>query len=159
MIVIADNSVISGLADAGLLDLIPLLFDSVAIPKAVFAEGTDVAAPARLRAFLAERPAWLVVLPDPVILLPEAANLGPGEAAAISLAWELRETGSTLILDDHMARKLASALGLRVTGSLGLLVDAHLQGFLDFDDALAKLTATGFWLSPGIVAEAKRKLS
>lgn len=51
-----------------------------------------------------------------------ARFIDPGEASAIALALEL--TGSTVILDDLKARKIAKARGLEVTGTLGVLLRA-----------------------------------
>lgn len=49
-----------------------------------------------------------------------ATALGPGEAAVIQLALQLGI--GTVCMDDAKARRAARAVGLEVTGSLGLLI-------------------------------------
>jgi predicted nucleic acid-binding protein len=42
------------------------------------------------------------------------------------LALEMRE--AVVVLDDDLAQRVAQTLGLRLTGPLGLLIDAKKQG-------------------------------
>ena len=51
-----------------------------------------------------------------------------GEASAIALA--LETPGSTLIIDDYRARKVAQKLNLKFTGTIGVLVKAKLIGVI-----------------------------
>ena len=51
-----------------------------------------------------------------------------GEASAIALA--LETPGSTLIIDDYRARKVAQKLNLKFTGTIGVLVKAKLTGVI-----------------------------
>jgi uncharacterized protein len=53
-------------------------------------------------------------------------NLHAGESEAITLALERR--CDAIILDDKMARETAGRLGLRVIGTLGLLILAKEKG-------------------------------
>lgn len=55
-------------------------------------------------------------------------NVDRGEASAIALA--LDHPGCTVILDDRKARILADALGLKVTGTLGIIVKAKKSGVI-----------------------------
>lgn len=74
------------------------------------------------------------------------ATLGLGEAACIVLGMTI---GSNLvILDDRIARLHAKAQGLRITGTVGILLAAAEKGKLDFEQSLSKLITTGFRLSP-----------
>ena len=47
--------------------------------------------------------------------------------------------------------------GLRITGLLGVIRDAALRGFLDFDDAIRKLRNTDFRVSPEVEALVRRQ--
>jgi predicted nucleic acid-binding protein len=97
----------------------------------------------------------LEILPDP----PPDQTLGtldPGERAAISLAVSLHV--NRLLIDDADGRAEAERRSLRVTGTLGVLAAAHLAGWLDFDAAVARLTDTTFYLSPRLLATARRLL-
>ncbi len=51
-----------------------------------------------------------------------------GEASAIALAVENHD--SLLIVDDFMARKLATSLGIDIIGSIGILVKAKNEGVI-----------------------------
>ena len=46
---------------------------------------------------------------------------------------------------------------LRITGLLGVIRDAALRGFLDFDDAIKKLRNTNFRVSPEVEALVRRQ--
>jgi predicted nucleic acid-binding protein len=69
-----------------------------------------------------------------------------GEREAIVLAQ--LTPGSLLIIDDGDGRNKARRRGLRITGLLGVIRDAALRGFIDFDDAIQRLRNTDFRLSP-----------
>lgn len=55
-------------------------------------------------------------------------SIDKGEASAIELAVEL--PGSLLIIDDLKGRKFAQKIGLNITGSLGILLEAKLSGII-----------------------------
>lgn len=155
MLVISDNSALSSLAEMGLLEVLPEVVGRVTITKAVARECSAAGAPKELRAWIAHPPVWLEIMTDPSVLLEETGALGAGEASAITLAWQNRDNAK-LILDEKRGRAVAQALGLKVTGLLGILTEAGGQGLLDFEDALDKLLATGFRLSPALVEDARR---
>ncbi|MGZ8219183.1 DUF3368 domain-containing protein [Methylomagnum sp.] len=62
-------------------------------------------------------------------MLPLITDLGAGESAVLALALESRD--AVVILDDGLARRHAQRLGLRLTGTLGLLLDAKKAGYID----------------------------
>ncbi len=156
MLVICDNSALSALAEMELIDLLPRIVGPVVIPAAIAREAAHPAAPAALRNWIAQPPAWLTVHPDPTHLLNETAALGAGEAAAITLAWQNREA-SSLIMDEKRGRAVAKSLGLPVTGLLAILVSAARSGLVDFEDALLRLQASGFRLSSVLIEQARLK--
>ena len=156
MIVVADNSPLSALSEIGLIDLLPSLYDGVTIPVSVSHEAMHVGAPASLRAWMSSPPAWLTVVPDPD-LLPEVASLDPGEAAAISLAWQSRPE-ALVIVDDRAARRLCEALAIPCTGIAGLPLVAARAGLVDFEDAMQRLQATTFRLSGSVIEQLRRRL-
>jgi predicted nucleic acid-binding protein len=156
MLLISDNSPLSALAEIGLLDLIPQLYGSASIPMSVYEEARHSGAPEALRAWIANPPSWLAIVPDPV-LLPETLGLDSGESAAISLAW-LHRPNVLLIIDERDARELCKALGLPLTGTVGLLLDAALVGLIDFEQAISKLQATSFRISSKILELLRAKL-
>jgi predicted nucleic acid-binding protein len=56
------------------------------------------------------------------------ADLGPGETGVLLLA--LERTDPVVILDDALARRHAEALGIPLTGTLGILLDAKCRGLV-----------------------------
>lgn len=69
-----------------------------------------------------------------------------GEASAIALAVELID--SLLILDDQKARKLAEELKLKYTGTIALLVEAKLKGYIpSVRPLIDKIRKTNFRIS------------
>jgi predicted nucleic acid-binding protein len=71
------------------------------------------------------------------------AILDRGEASAVALAVE--NDDSLLIIDDLKGRKYAEFLGLKIIGTLGVLVDAKLSGVItSIKPFLAKVQSTNF---------------
>lgn len=80
------------------------------------------------------------------------ATLDPGEASAIALALEMENC--LLIIDESKGRKLARHLGLTITGTLGVLVQAKRNGYLSaLKPLLDKVKQTDFRLSERLIEE------
>lgn len=101
------------------------------------------------------KPPWIVTtrlarpIPPPVA----SAGLGAGETEVIALALELR--AGSILLDDRDARRLATALGLRVAGTLGVLLLAKERGVLStVKPTIEALAATDFHLAPWLIDDA-----
>lgn len=76
-------------------------------------------------------------------------QIDKGEASAIALALEI--PGCTLILDDYKARKIAEKLGIDITGTIGVIIKAKLNGIIpSIKPLLEKIRHTDFRLSPDI---------
>jgi len=140
---IADTSPLQYLHQIGKLDLLPHLVQRVLIPPAVAAELAE----GRVRGLNLPDPAsftWMEVRsPASKPTLPFQGELGPGETEVLALGMELRS--ATLILDDGVARRAAQALGLKFTGTLGLLIDAKKAGLIEaVAPALDEMQARGF---------------
>ncbi len=75
-----------------------------------------------------ELPSWIQLSnPKMTELLDDMpSSIDVGEASAIALALEL--TNSTLIIDDLSARNYAKRLGIDVTGTIGVLIRAKIDG-------------------------------
>ncbi len=73
-------------------------------------------------------------------------QIDKGESSAIALALEISD--SLLILDDIKARKVATLLGLSITGTLGIIIKAKLEGIIpSVIPILNKIKQTDFRLS------------
>lgn len=76
-------------------------------------------------------------------------QIDKGEASAIALAME--NSGSTLILDDYKARKIAEQLGIDITGTIGVIIKAKLKGIItSIKPLLEKISLTDFRLAADI---------
>jgi predicted nucleic acid-binding protein len=126
--VICNTSPIQYLYQLELLHLLPTLAKHVIVPPAVVEELNQGRA-AGFSVPDAMSFDW-VELRRPVGLpaLPLASDLGPGEAQVLALA--LESPGCTVILDDRLGRKVARMLRLRLTGTLGVLLDAKRSGLV-----------------------------
>ena len=82
--------------------------------------------------------------------------LDEGEAEAIVLALEVN--ANLVLLDDREARLQAKRLGLRVTGTLGILLRAKRLGLIEsLKEELNKLKETSFRISKSLEEEILEK--
>ena len=160
MIVVSDTTPLRYLAVISGLDWLPVLFREVLCPPEVLAECLHDRAPAALRQWAAAAPAWLRVteVSAESQTLPFEVELDAGETAALCLAREVR--ADLLLLDEKRGRLAAARLGLPVTGTLGVLVEAALCGLADFEVHLNLLmTRTNFRASEAVIAAARARLA
>ncbi len=124
--VVADSSPLVYLARLGHFKVLRVLHQEVLIPPAVWREvgiqGRDYAEGRCLSRACAE--GWIRVTTAANAVVPddeEFAELDLGEREAIMLALSL---SALLVIDERDGRAVATRLGLRLTGTLGLLVEA-----------------------------------
>ncbi len=95
---------------------------------------------------------WISVRNSSLTQLVEQllVDLDAGESEAIAHAQELK--ADYLLTDDSEARKIAQTLGLRVTGSIGILIRAKASGLiLEVKDLLDQLIVkAGFWVNKNL---------
>lgn len=125
MLAVSDTSPISNLAFIGRLQLLRAEVPTLWIPTAVERElKQHPDAKARSKIDEAIRDGWIRVgtsqaTPLKALLLQQVHQ---GEAEAISLAADLK--AELLLIDESEGRSLAQQAGLRVTGTLGVLLRA-----------------------------------
>ena len=79
--------------------------------------------------------------------LTSRGRLGDGEQEAIALAVAIG--AEAVLIDERAGRRVAEEVGLRVIGTLGLLLEAKRAGHIRTIRAeLDKLLETSFFLSP-----------
>lgn len=152
MIVVADAGPLIHLSLIGRIDLLPALYGRIVVPERVYREvvdqGEDLPGSAELRGA-----DWIDLSshsPDNHLFRLLQAQLDPGEAAAICLAQESR--ADLVLSDDRQARLAAERLGIRIKGTLGILVEAKRRGEIEaLAPALAELKEKGTWLSERLV--------
>ena len=120
--VVSNTTPLIVLAGVGLLDLLPILYGSIAIPTVVRDEYIAGMKPGEPD--ISGLP-WLQVYPI-AVNAATSSSLDRGELAAIELAIALNASG--ILLDNRDARIEAQRRGLFVTGSIGVLLDAKRRG-------------------------------
>jgi predicted nucleic acid-binding protein len=156
MIVVADAGPLHYLVLIGSVDVLKPIYDHVVVPQAVAGEMQHTSAPHSVRTWIARPPGWCEIRPDP----PADASLeflDPGERAAISLALSL--DANRLPIDEWEGHAEAERRHLHVTGTLGVLADAHRHGLLDFEAAVERLRKTTFYMSAELINSVRRQLS
>ncbi len=120
--VICDTSPLLFLHALEKLELLHALYGTITVPEGVLDEiivGRHAGAPSPA----IETLEWCRIIPAPTELARDAlVDLGPGEREVLALARQRR--GNLVVLDDRLARRYASVLGLRMTGTLGVLLRA-----------------------------------
>lgn len=149
--VVVDSTPIIALAGLGHLSLLQQLYREVLAPPAVWDElasgrlkpggSEDLYAAPYIRAVALADPGRADDFPD----------LDRGEAEVIALALQL---GARLvILDDRLARRRATRLGLNLTGTLGVLLAAKKVGLLtEIAPLLDRLAENRIYCSPRLRA-------
>jgi len=137
--VICNSSCLIALEGIRRLDILEKLYGKVVIPEAVKEE------------FGVELPPWIQVekVKNKEALSILLLELEKGEAEALVLASE--KEGSTLVLDDKKARRIAAELGLKFTGTLGILIKAKKEGILsEVRPVLEEIEKRGFRISEAL---------
>jgi predicted nucleic acid-binding protein len=138
--IVSNSSPLIALARIQRLDLVPALLQSVLIPPAVARE---------IEPSMPVLPAWVSVkvLSSQQAPLTSRGRLGDGEREAIALAIEIG--ADAVLMDERAGRRVAEEAGLKVIGTLGLLLEAKRAGHIATIRAeLDKLLETSFFLSP-----------
>ncbi|MYD89302.1 MAG: hypothetical protein F4Y08_03030 [Caldilineaceae bacterium SB0662_bin_9] len=161
----ADASPLIVLAKLGRLKLLDDLYGEVLIGPVVKAETIDAGKTIRALgvAYLenALENGWLRMVRlhteenSLMASLVRNSRLDRGEAESIALA---RTRNLRLIVDDKEARSVATAAGVNLVGTAGMLLEAFLHRHIDMDELEAVLQdlIQVLWISPAIVAEILR---
>lgn len=109
-------------------------------------------APLIVRAWAEDLPSWIQVQSPDAVLRddPRLGSLDLGERAAIALATTLHP--SVLLIDERAGSAIARGLGLRVTGTLGVLDEAARRKLVSLPNAIDRLKRTSFRYPKDIVA-------
>jgi predicted nucleic acid-binding protein len=138
-VVIADTSCFIVLSNINELDLLQKVYGEITTTAVIASE------------FGNTLPEWVTIKSPKDIQKQKILELqvDKGKASAIALAMEL--DGSVIVLDDLEARTLAKKLGITVTGTLGVLVRAKLNGSLPMvKPLLDRIKQTNFRISPAL---------
>lgn len=142
-VVIADTSPLFYLHRLGLINILNKLYGNIIVPRAVINEleqgglqGEDVP---NIRNY-----SWIqfhqAKIPKFLKLI---TGLDSGETEVLALA--LEKPGSLIIIDERLARRVAELQGLKVTGTLGVLLKAKQKGYIvSVSPILERLLQLGF---------------
>jgi len=154
-LVVVNATPIIALALIDKLEVLQMLYDRVIIPSAVqtevYAGGAAGIGVRELR-----EAAWVEVIP---LQDPSRANLiadlAPGEAEVIALAQE--RNADLVVIDERLARRHAERLGMRLTGTLGILLRAKQLGMVEAVAPLInQLRQGGIHLGDDVVSKVLR---
>lgn len=124
--VISNTSPLQYLHQLGVLDWLPQVATRVLIPSAVVSE-LDAGIALGIALPDVRRLSWIEIRdPSHADQWQMISGLGAGESAALALAAEM--AGTTLLLDDALARRMATLLNIPIRGTLGILLDAKKIG-------------------------------
>lgn len=135
MLIISDTTPIISLIKADKLYLLEKMFGNVIIPKAVYDELTVNEKYGKEIAELKEAIFIKVSKVEnnaSVNILRNVTGLDAGESEAIVLAEE--NDADLLLMDEHKGRQVAKKLGIRITGTIGILLQAFDEGMLTRED-------------------------
>jgi len=148
MRVIVDTSPLIALERIGQLELLKALYGNVVRPQSVLDELNRGKEHYQISSLLTKTE-WITTEPDPLEMALRK-ELGAGETAVITLAY--KSHADLVILDDLQARLVACAMGLRITGTLGVLLAANHKSLLpDIVPAIQKLQQCGFRISDTLI--------
>ncbi len=144
-LVITDTSCLIAMTRIGAMELLHKLYAPVVVTDVIAGE------------FGEPLPQWIEVrkVANAAYQQLLEATLDPGEASAIALAIEVGNV--LLVIDDLKGRKEAKRLGLKITGTIGILYKAKETGIVPkLAPLLETLQQAGFRVAPEIINELLR---
>lgn len=99
-------------------------------------------------------PEWIKVKEVHNKIQQNALTLILDEGEASSIALSLETGNSLLIIDEKKGRRIARELGLKIIGTLGVILRAKEMGLIDsIENLLEKLENADFRISPNLKAK------
>lgn len=148
MIVYCNTTPIIALASVDRLHLLPELFGQIRVPVAVIDE---CAAGGLIHVPPLSSMEWIIPgVDEPVEPSSVLMTLDRGEQQVLAQA--LTYDADWVIIDERQGRRLAEYLGLKVTGTLGILVKAKSTGLIpSFRAEAEKMREQGIFYHPGLI--------
>ena len=139
-LIVADTSCLIVLSKIKRLQILKEIFISITITPEIQCEFGEVL------------PEWILVkeIKDKKRQQILRLQLDDGEASAIALCME--NDNSLLLIDERKGRGIASELGLKMMGTLGVIIKAwELKLIGSLADEFEKLKKVDFWISEKII--------
>ncbi len=158
-VVIADASPLIALAKINQLEVLPALFSTVQIAKAVTDKCLLRQSSDAERIANALQVGWLQCVDNPIFKHQLSRSLGLGEQTSIEYALQANSK-TLLIMDDALARKQALRLTLSLIGTAAVLFMAQRKGLIsNAEDLITELNQVGYRISAEVVAQLKRQVT
>ncbi len=144
--IISDTSCFIILTNIGELELLQKVYGQIVTTPEIVAE------------FGAPLPEWVEIneVKDKYRQTILELQIDKGESSAIALALETPD--SVVILDDYKARKIAERLGVTLTGTIGVIIKAKLNGIIpSVKPIIEKIKQTDFRLCAEIEIQALKE--
>ncbi|MEO6404046.1 MAG: DUF3368 domain-containing protein [Ferruginibacter sp.] len=138
-IIVSDTSCLILLDKIGELSLLNKLFGSIITTPEVASE------------FGKPLPEWITIqkATNKDLQTIMESKVDKGEASAITLAMEMPDC--VLIIDEIKGRRIAENLGLNITGTIGILIQANNAGIgISLKSILEKIKKTNFRISENL---------
>ena len=158
-LLVADSGPLIALARLDLLALPGRYFTSVVVTTSVWEEVTRSPRADELeRLTAALSGGWFTLADDPLTvpdqILQTGLDAGERNSIALSLAMS-----SAVLIDEKRGRRVATALGLPVIGTVGLLLRAREEGAIpSLRGVLGQLRDSGYFLSDALIADLLARL-
>jgi len=166
MIAVINASPLIYLSKLGVIEILPQLFTRIITTKTVKQEVLSEKKAPEYTILNELFESWLEVVSveEKIIEKLAALQIHRGEAEVIAVGRELltKEKTTVVIIDDLLAREIATSLGLTVTGTIGVLLKALKEKIITKKKSQALLeqliTTTTFRLSAKIYAKILREI-
>jgi len=160
MRVVVNSTPIIALSLVNRLSILKKLFGEVIIPKSVFDE-LVVAGKGKVGSKEVENANWLTVLQpqSKEVIPPFLLGLDKGELDVIILAKEIE--ADLVLIDEKAGRRVAKAMGLKLKGTLGVILMACRENYITKDEAesiISQLDQSFIRISPRLIKWFKNEL-
>ncbi|OQY45001.1 MAG: nucleotide-binding protein [Anaerolineaceae bacterium 4572_78] len=150
---VVNSTPLIALSIVGHLNLLKQLFDDVIVPYSVYNEVAQKGV-GRIGANEITQADWLSIKhPNKTYFFPpELIGLDVGERDVILLAQEMHT--DWVIIDEKLGRKVANILGLKIKGTLGILLISHRTNLITKEQAIIasqKLVESNIRLSKKLI--------
>jgi predicted nucleic acid-binding protein len=149
--VVANTTPLIALSHVGHLSVLKRLYGEIIIPEAVYKE-LSVKKESVCKKAVDSSLDWIKVghIQNQMAKAMYKTQLHEGEVEVMILSQEVE--ADVVIIDDANAKKYAKYLGLPVTGTLGVLIKAKREGYVDeLKPILYQMTEHGIYLSPKLI--------
>ena len=160
MLIVSDATPIISLIKVDRLDLLETMFQVVMIPQTVHDELTRNSRYSN-EAAIVEQSSFLRVGTvknlHSVAMLRQADKLDAGESEAIVLSKE--QSANVLLMDERRGRQIAKRLGINITGTIGILLQAYDEELLsgtDVLECLERMQKSNIRLSKALIEQVEK---